>query len=532
MADNKKNKTNLKSKLTKKFRLVVLNEDSFEERFSFKLTRLNVFVLGGVFSVLLIGLTVLLIAFTPIKEYIPGFSSTKLKKQATDLFYKVDSLQIYLKKVEKFTSAMRPILIGEDDTLNLHLQDIVPPSLSSEKLLVMKTINSDSINKVISSIRFSIDSSWQARFQKEKEQLEIDFRKTNNSVGAAKDSLYELNEKFNLELSEKNNSLEKLKSDLAKNETQIASLNKQITQKNIEIRKSINSLSKENKDVLQQAKIDTEQAKQEVLRQAKIEFEKEKRELIKSSDAKIVEVKNELEGQFKISSKNKEQAIRKELLLEFAQKEKNWASSHTDEMRTLNQNLFSREAIIDSLIHQVAFLKQKPIGEVGKIPFAEVIEVDEKLLVASEKDSIFREEVEREDRFSLFDFESGNEDVVFFAPVKGIITEDYNVKEKHYAVDVAVTKGAAVKSVADGTVVFAEWTAETGYVMIIEHKNRYLSVYKHNEIIYRKQGDLVKTGEVISKAGSSGEYSTGPHLHFEMWFQGYPVNPINFIEFE
>ena len=83
MAKKKENK--LKSKLTKKFRLVVLNDASFEERFSFKLTRLNVFVVGGVLSILLIAFTVLLIAFTPIKGYIPGFSSTQLKKQATEI---------------------------------------------------------------------------------------------------------------------------------------------------------------------------------------------------------------------------------------------------------------------------------------------------------------------------------------------------------------------------------------------------------------------------------------------------------------
>ena len=73
---------------------------------------------------------------------------------------------------------------------------------------------------------------------------------------------------------------------------------------------------------------------------------------------------------------------------------------------------------------------------------------------------------------------------------------------------------------------------ETGYVVIIEHTNKYISVYKHNESIFRYQGDLVKSGEVISIAGSSGEYSTGPHLHFEMWHQGYAINPVNFIEFE
>jgi murein DD-endopeptidase MepM/ murein hydrolase activator NlpD len=132
----------------------------------------------------------------------------------------------------------------------------------------------------------------------------------------------------------------------------------------------------------------------------------------------------------------------------------------------------------------------------------------------------------------LFDFENDKVDLVFHAPVKGILTHSYNAKEKHFAVDIAVANGTAVKSVAAGTIIFAGWTAETGYVILIEHINKYISVYKHNEIIYRAQGDLVQTGEVIAVAGSSGEFSTGPHLHFEMWYQGYPVNPTNFIEFE
>jgi murein DD-endopeptidase MepM/ murein hydrolase activator NlpD len=532
MADNKKNKKNLKNKLTKKFRLVVLNEDSFEERFSFKLTRLNVFVLGGVFSVLLIALTVLLIAFTPIKEYIPGFSSTKLKKQAIDLFYKVDSLEMYLKKVESFTAAMKPILIGEEDTLNLHLQEIAPPSLSSDELLVVNKFNSDSVNQVISSIRFSIDSSWQAKFQEEKESLKKVFSEKESLLGVAQDSVIQINKTIYSELTKKNNLLEKLQSDLISNKERITALNKKISEKDLEIKKSINSLSKGNKEILQQAKRDTEKTKQKVLREAKAKFQEEKQKLEELSANKIAELKKEFKEELETSKLNNEQEIKAKLLVEFEKKKAGIVKSHSNEMRILNQNLFSKEAVIDSLVHQVAFLQQKPIGEVGKIPFAEVVEHDEKLLVASEKDSIFREEVEREDRFSLFDFETDKADVVFFAPVKGIITENYNVKEKHYAVDVAVTKGTAVKSIADGTVLFSEWTAETGYVVIVEHKNRYLSVYKHNEIIYRKQGDLVKTGEVISKAGSSGEYSTGPHLHFEMWYQGYPVNPINFIEFE
>ena len=89
-----------------------------------------------------------------------------------------------------------------------------------------------------------------------------------------------------------------------------------------------------------------------------------------------------------------------------------------------------------------------------------------------------------------------------------------------------------VKATADGTVIFSEWTAQTGYVIIIEHTNNLISVYKHNSVLTKEQGELVKAGEVIAAAGNTGELSTGPHLHFELWSDGYPIDPTNFIDFE
>mgnify|MGYP000480597311 FL=1 len=120
---------------------------------------------------------------------------------------------------------------------------------------------------------------------------------------------------------------------------------------------------------------------------------------------------------------------------------------------------------------------------------------------------------------------------MFFAPVKGGITQQFNVNEKHFAIDVVAKTGTPVKAVADGTVIFSEWTAETGYVLIVEHVNDFISVYKHNGTILKEQGDFVKSGEVISNVGSTGELTTGPHLHFELWNNGYPVNPTNYIDF-
>ncbi|MGY0407622.1 MAG: M23 family peptidase, partial [Polaribacter sp.] len=109
----KKGKLKLKQKLTDKYKLVVLNENTFEERFSLKLSRLNVFVLGGIFSILLILLTAVLIAFTPIKEYIPGYSSSKLKATAVKLTFETESLKQKLAVLENYTKALKPLLRGE-----------------------------------------------------------------------------------------------------------------------------------------------------------------------------------------------------------------------------------------------------------------------------------------------------------------------------------------------------------------------------------------------------------------------------------
>ena len=285
----KKNKEKkFKKKLLHKYRLVVLNEDTFEERFAIKLTRLNVFVILSLGTILLIAGTIFLIAFTSLKEYIPGYASTALKKQATVLNYKTDSLQHVINNNEQFYNSIKKVLTGD-----------------------------------VSSLDYTRDSV----------------------------------------------------------------------------------LGVENIDP-------------------------------KSLDLK-----------------------------------------------------------------------------------------------PTKADSLLREMVNKEDKYNVFESTISSTNFVLFPPVNGTISEDYNVKEKHFAVDIAVVKDTPVKATADGTVIFAEWTAETGYVLIIEHSYELISVYKHNASITKEQGDLVKSGEVIAIAGNTGELSTGIHLHFELWNRGYPVNPTNFIDF-
>jgi murein DD-endopeptidase MepM/ murein hydrolase activator NlpD len=122
-------------------------------------------------------------------------------------------------------------------------------------------------------------------------------------------------------------------------------------------------------------------------------------------------------------------------------------------------------------------------------------------------------------------------DLFFFTPIEGIITTAFNVKMEHYGVDIVAKEHEPIKCIADGMVIFATWTVETGWVIAIQHSRNLVSIYKHNATLFKKAGDFVTAGEVIAIMGNSGELSTGPHLHFELWYEGNAVNPENFINF-
>lgn len=288
MAKKVKRRKEIKRKLLHKYRLVILNESTFEEKISFKLSRLNVFVTGSLFMIALIGLTILLIAFTPLREYIPGYSSTALKRQATELTYKTDSLVRTLNYTNRYLDNIRMVLKGD--------------------------IENNEINR---------------------------------------DSLFE---------------------------------------------------------------------------------------------------------QFKIDPSS----------------------------------------------------------------------VD---LTPTREDSLLRAEVALEDKYNLFERDTDRKNLVLFPPVTGTVSMGYDLESKHYAVDITAPMDTPVKAVANGTVIFSEWTADTGYVIILEHKDGLLSVYKHNGSLAKFQGAVVRGGEVIASVGNTGELTTGPHLHFELWDDGNPVDPQNFIDF-
>lgn len=149
-------------------------------------------------------------------------------------------------------------------------------------------------------------------------------------------------------------------------------------------------------------------------------------------------------------------------------------------------------------------------------------------------DSAFRREFEKSD-LSLVSLTSVKyrelQETFFFSPITGFISDRYDMKRGHYGVDVVAKTNEAVKNVADGSIIFASWTQDAGYVIMIQHRGNLISVYKHNAELLKKVGTFVNAGEIISIVGNSGEMTDGPHLHFELWYNGNPLNPEDFVTF-
>ena len=161
--------------------------------------------------------------------------------------------------------------------------------------------------------------------------------------------------------------------------------------------------------------------------------------------------------------------------------------------------------------------------------------VSEEDLKASKKDSIFRQAIEREGRFDVLSETTEKPleliNIAFYAPLKGLISDSFNLKNEHFGVDVLAAENEAIKASLGGTVVFSDWTTETGYSIAIQHENNLISFYKHNSVLLKKTGELVKAGDAIAIIGNSGEFSSGPHLHFEMWHKGKAIDPEHHILF-
>ena len=201
----------------------------------------------------------------------------------------------------------------------------------------------------------------------------------------------------------------------------------------------------------------------------------------------------------------------------------------TDSLITLyNQNLQYLNAIRAVLNEDISFEDPERMDQSLQVENQDAPE----FISSIPEDSLLRAFVSQQDKYNP-DLSSSNItlETLLLPPAIGPISQGFNTEESHFAVDIVLEANTPIKSIADGRVVFAEWTAQTGYVIIIEHSQGILSVYKHNAALSKEQGDVVQGGEVIALAGNTGELTTGFHLHFELWVEGYPMDPKNFFNF-
>jgi murein DD-endopeptidase MepM/ murein hydrolase activator NlpD len=155
-------------------------------------------------------------------------------------------------------------------------------------------------------------------------------------------------------------------------------------------------------------------------------------------------------------------------------------------------------------------------------------------------DSSLYDQVEQDDRYNIQVSQQKNyheplfydlSKIHFYCPVKGTLTNFFNTDKNHFGIDIVSNLNEPVLSVLDGTVVFAGWTLEAGYVIEVQHGSNLISIYKHNSFLLKKMGERVQGGEPVAIIGNTGEYTTGPHLHFELWQGGKPLNPKDYIIF-
>ena len=212
--------------------------------------------------------------------------------------------------------------------------------------------------------------------------------------------------------------------------------------------------------------------------------------------------------------------------------------------RVLRQNAIKNIELLDSL-ERVVNRNQTFINSVGAVILGEIteeeleskkvltkIDVSELDFKTNKEDSLLRSLVEKEDRFNTIESASPKVEYILYSPISGKISSGFDIGEKHFGVDVPAVTNTPVKAVSDGRVVLSEWTIDTGFVVVLEHSFNLISVYKHNSSGLVSQGDYIKSGQAIALSGNTGELTTGPHLHFELWSNGNPVDPLEYISFE
>ena len=209
------------------------------------------------------------------------------------------------------------------------------------------------------------------------------------------------------------------------------------------------------------------------------------------------------------------------------QKQANLLSYKTDSLR---QIVFLNDQYINSL-------KKVLTGDLETIEYKQdsVVYKDAmniQIIEKSKEDSILRQLVDSEDKYNLANINKDRDFYLLTSPINGAVSQNYSIADDHLAIDISVDIGTPVKAVSNGRVILSEWTTQTGYVLIIDHGNDLISVYKHNSKLLKSQGEIVKQGEIIALSVNSGVLTSGPHLHFELWSEGFSIDPNTLINFE
>ena len=158
---------------------------------------------------------------------------------------------------------------------------------------------------------------------------------------------------------------------------------------------------------------------------------------------------------------------------------------------------------------------------------------EDSLMERTQREMDFRKQYEETEKYNLTSITSRPdiEGMIFYRPTRGMITDSFDADKRHYGTDIAANPGESVLATLDGTVILSTYTAETGYVIEVQHNQDFISVYKHCGSLLKKEGDIVQAGEAIALVGNSGQMTTGPHLHFELWHKRRAVNPEQYIVF-
>jgi murein DD-endopeptidase MepM/ murein hydrolase activator NlpD len=218
------------------------------------------------------------------------------------------------------------------------------------------------------------------------------------------------------------------------------------------------------------------------------------------------------------------------------------------EQMVLNQQLFELALKVDSLGVEVD-QKDRFIANFQRVLSGDTIDFKDPAnkfrgesqplskptsLKPAPTDSAFRKDYEKSD-LSLTSLTNSKyselQETFFYSPITGFVSDQYDVKKSHMGVDVVAKANEPIKCIADGTVIFSSWTQDSGYVIVIQHRGNLISTYKHNAQLLKKVGTFVNGGEIIAIVGNSGELTNGPHLHFELWYNGNSLNPEEFVTF-